>query len=614
MNCRKFFRKLKYTLFRIDPNALPRLTGNRFDTIMLRANEGDLIPDMSKHIKNATVSNYQKLEEMAPSKEHTEHHAKGTEAASKGEYVFEFRVAGSGNDQWRKVYKGFSGYNEKFDISKRPNPNAIPEGTYLDELKNKAKERYMMDPNRRYTDAEVSQAIEREYGRPLYRNHEGVIFLNPSDETKIMPGIRLKENGTKKVVNFSGPLGTVASSRKGVRNIGEYSIENLKTYMYQMADDWLNDIERKIARGEDNGKPINFNFSGHSRGGCAASEASTMVEHLVNTKYKNLKDRVKINVVLYDPVPGAGSYKHHKEIDQHNEKISLRSGREGKGLFSEEGDKERNSETVIYSIHSNHEKFFAPQRVLGASKVILTGTSHDINLFDVDNGHKRAYISAENGETYRGSGFSDLKDGIYVLDENKVMVQLKNRREAKLFFDSVFSDKKLLKSQRKRHESMARVVGDWFLHNKEEITPKDTRYAIEEAIREDVGALRYYIESTKAGNTLADPEGMKKRVMASLFSHCILYSRCNSDPNMISDKAFEAYKKAAKSNEGLSIVENDAHFKEYIKTVDTAKLEKMLSGDIAQNIRSEFKEFKATLTPKEIEERNKIVSSWEILQ
>lgn len=221
----------------------------------------------------------------------------------------------------------------------------------------------------------------------------------------------------------------------GAINTGDYKIENTREYIYKLGKRHLEDLFNDDAF-KGSKEPIYFTFTGHSRGAVGVVEGAMRLKHLVMEKYSKYADRIHFNTLLYDPVPGPKD----RLTSNVNHAINLKEQTREMSDLNMAPFGENDHTTVVYSMGCNHQTCFTPMKVLGADTVILTGHSHDEGLKDIEkqaNSMKRAaYINAQNGEAYRASGLMEMPKGIFISDENNVMIPAKNVRMA----ENVISD------------------------------------------------------------------------------------------------------------------------------------------------------------------------------
>jgi hypothetical protein len=262
---------------------------------------------------------------------------------------------------------------------------------------------------------------------------------------------------------MAGPL-----ALGGLLNRGDYSIENLRKYMREMAANYIAPIVQRWRDGGDETSTLPIIIKGHSRGAVAAAEGAMMIRQWLLDNYSEYADRIKFELIQYDPVPGAGS------ASGVNEKVDLNNG-EG---YTDAGDKmaalgASANTTVVYSLHTDHKFFFTPQMVKGAKRIVLTPFKHSVGLDKVDNteirqgnervagnhAHSASYADAQSGDVYRGSGLSDLAEGVFIVDENDTLVRFTDYAQAKSVIDRVLAE---TSGQEDRHALILEVVRTWF--------------------------------------------------------------------------------------------------------------------------------------------------------
>ncbi len=350
------------------------------------------------------------------------HHAIGTKNAADGRVV-SFNVAGSGYSQPMRLEKGLGGkYNvivtdgsEKVKIKKGEDGHV-----YEHVSQDKTKTTLQSDEVKRF----AHRRVEEEYGQKNVLGKKNIREKASAD-------------GRKVKYSLSGPrIETKIEKINGWFNVGDYSIEKTREYIYTLGEKHLKDLKENHS---DSDEPILFTFTGHSRGGVGVLEGAMRLKYLIHEKYLEFEDRVRFEILLYDPVPGP----EMRVTSGLNHAINLKEQtaemKEAKMLPLGKND----HTTVMYSIGCNHKAFFAPMKVMGADTVILTGHSHDEGLKDIEEQNeltrRKAYINAENGEAYRASGLCEMPKGIYISDENNVMVPVKDVRVAESVVDRVYT-------------------------------------------------------------------------------------------------------------------------------------------------------------------------------
>ena len=585
---REYFRRKKLEKIRKN-TELGDLVGIHYDGMNQYANEIDMVPDLSNHIQANTSIDYSKIERRTRKEYDTRkiHHQKSGREADDGAYVLKFNIAGSGLNQWPKMHKGLTGYNEleHFERDDEKNEQINENDNFIEVARKKSHIKYKMGTNIQFVQNQLKAKVQTEFGTPMYITDNGVVVTELTEENResarILPGLRLRVKDNSVVeVNTSGPLGL-----NGMINSGDYSIDNLTNYGKQIVTKWLDSILKDISDNpEKKDRPIKMYLKGHSRGGCAADELSTMINFIVHNdpKYKPLEKNISINLQLYDPVPGPDGmitghgYVNHSKADAGNK------GKMERGLSVDK----KNDATVFYSLHSNRGLLFAPRTVLGAKRIVLTGMSHNMRLFDIQENEvhnsetgltenkksKRGYISGETGEEYRGTSLHDAKDGLFICDENGVVFEIKNRQEAHNLLDSVYEIKTASSaSQKMRHNTMYQVVDNWFdLHkDREIITPKDSRF---ETINQFKGAraslLRELINHSKGKSNLNTINEKVTKLIGKMVYERELLKKINADKNRMTSKSFNKYNADAINQTKIRSFINGKNFKKFIGSLD----------------------------------------------
>lgn len=263
--------------------------------------------------------------------------------------------------------------------------------------------------------------------------------------------IRVKESADKRKYKYtiSGPRTTFInydkkekkvsiSSDSGILNAGDYKIEKTSQYISDIGEEYL----EKLAYDRDfirSGEHVHFTFTGHSRGGCGVIEGAMKLKYILKTKYPGLADRVHFDALLYDPVPGPKT----RIQSNINQGINLREQTREMAAEKMMPFDDNDHCTVLYSIGCNHQVGFTPMKVMGADTIILTGHSHDEGLKDVEDqyGIKRraAYINSENGQAYRSSGLAGMPKGLYISDENNVLIKADSMRMVEKVINEVYT-------------------------------------------------------------------------------------------------------------------------------------------------------------------------------
>lgn len=388
---------------------------------------GNIREAVLNYDKNAYDGYFNMIENKSPEDNTIPlHHSFGTKASLEGRVV-SFNVAGSSFSQPLRYEKGAAGKTNVF----------LHDGEKLVHIKEGKRDRTYTFEKQDHTTVTLS-------GEEVTRHSLSVVeetYGKKEDEVFNKDDIRVKKDPEERKIKYSisGPkisvLGIVNNT--GMLNAGEYSIEKTREYIYTLGKKSLD----KLFHDEEfmkSGEPITFTFTGHSRGGVGVLEGAMRLKYLINHEYQDLKDRVRFSTLLYDPVPGPKA----RVRSNINQSVNLKEQtREMKDLNMEPFG-ENDHTTVMYSMGCNHVSGFAPMKVLGADTIIITGHSHDEGLKDVEEqfGEKKrqAYINAQNGEAYRASGLMEMPKGIFISDENNVMVSAKNVEMVEKVFSETY--------------------------------------------------------------------------------------------------------------------------------------------------------------------------------
>ena len=281
--------------------------------------------------------------------------------------------------------------------------------------------------------------------------------------------IELPNNQTAKKLRYTF-AGVSPTMFGGTFNLGAYSIESsrdnarnfAKAFLEERFNDWLQHPEHR--------KPIHINLSGHSRGSVTAGLAALKIDEWVTEYIKThqgaeqFKDLLYYDLILRDPVAGLGT--------------DLRLGscdlRKIPNL----------NVTVLASMGVQAaDKILPLQYVQGVRKLVLTTTDHLMDITGTDDsqkmllgndktGHMVSYYDSETGEMHRGSGLSELPDGIYVADEKCRLVRMTSYSQVNELFKSVFDKSS---SQATRTQRIHKMVRDWFCENELQMSFPDER-------------------------------------------------------------------------------------------------------------------------------------------
>ena len=187
-------------------------------------------------------------------------------------------------------------------------------------------------------------------------------------------------------LSYAGPGARITKGFKqmghvvpGLNSAGSNSMANLIDKVPNKVKD-VRAAELRKGQYAQNARTVIL-IKGHSRGSVAASQIAEILAH----DLKN--DNVKIEVTLFDPVPGPKAEGKNSEIDFSGLKNTI------------------TALTVVYSVKAKGYQGFTPQQVLGADRIIISKQDHSAGL--------REGFSWR-GKLYRGSRLNSLPPGVYV--------------------------------------------------------------------------------------------------------------------------------------------------------------------------------------------------------
>ncbi len=367
---------------------------------------------------------YDDIDEMhrgtAEERRVTIHHSLGNKYMEKGEEVLEIDFAGSGFREARREYNGFHGK------------------TFSDGTKS------------------TDDSILRQFGERV----------NKPNSTKKYKHIRKKKTPVqtkdgktmiKQRYSIAGPTPDLWL-KPGAFNWGEYSIENTRVYGKNFVAQFLTPIFNKCISEGRVPDDIHINLTGHSRGAVSAGESVKLmrqwVEEFENTHLgaEGFGDKVKFNLILRDPVPGIFTKWFHGSIDLRNVP---------------------NLNTTLFcSMAQEHTNMAFPlQNVRGAKRIIIGTTEHGMELGSTDSSqvlekgdgkaHLAGFYDSETGEYFRGSGLTEIPDGVYIADDNYNLIRVTSYSQLGKVIDSVYAGK----SKQGRVDVIHNMVRNWFLDN-----------------------------------------------------------------------------------------------------------------------------------------------------
>jgi len=481
------------------------------------------------------------------------HSAKGKAAMESGKYVFELNIAGSSFTEFRACHKNLPGKHavqpdlkDKTSRIKFQKPIKVSwYNKYLSFLPfiKSTKEIEKLNAASKI----VSDELDRYYGKR---------WTNPKTG-KPDKYIRTKRIGTNQKsmrVNLPGPLGTMGTNR------GDYSINELRDKTLYFAKQYLTERFEAFKNGSEPVNDIVMNMKGHSRGAVAAGEGMQMIAAWVKDNYPQYENLVKYDLIQYEPVPGYGSHGNHAKLE-----LNTHYTPDQQGIAKRKNPAAENiNSTVMYSLSASedlkHHELFDPQQVLGAKRVILTVKRHMLQLADTDLTQneqqlKQGFSYAGDGDIYRGSGISDLPEGIFIVDENNTIVKLDNMQQVKSVMDSVLDGAKVSMDRKKILES---TVSKWFERNNPELNRQKEEQA--KFYKEMVNEV---LETGGTFTVLDTP--LEKERLASAFA----YQFGINNKDALSPKEL----KDVSSDDNIHKIMNSPGFKKTIKELEGQTLD-----------------------------------------
>lgn len=414
----------------------------------------NLVSESIRFVRGPQDHTYDNIKEIRTSLDESKrkrklHYSRGTMLTNQGNNVLKFSLAGSGFEHFRADYadKKLKGNNiTPVNLAKRFFKCV---GHYLQFWK-------LWKPTFLSDGAKREQKIVEKFG-------EGnqVVNANGKKLKKVRVKEQVKNNAKKIDISMAG-----SQMYFGLKNAGDYSMENIRKYVQFMGSKYL---EPELRRAKENGiAPSQLQLpvilKGHSRGAVSAVEGAMMLNKWVADNYPEYQDSVKFELTQYDPVPGSDASKGvHHEVDhlgRHNLENDLM-----KPLGA-------NAETtVMYSLHGNHGEAFNPQIVKGAKRVIITPFEHSSGFKGADTSqegekHFRGYTDASTGEVYRNSGLNELPEGVYMVDEMNHLIRMKDMRELQKVMYHITKNVPEKKRQEVRYEAIKDAAESCFNRNR----------------------------------------------------------------------------------------------------------------------------------------------------
>lgn len=443
---------------------------NQLDQLKAQDSLSEDVKSVRQIVSRKMPQAYERIDEIRQSEETDQrayrlHHSRGKKFVDEnGARVLEFDMAGSGFQQFRTMHKGFFGkmiigedgqeeafkkrvkvswYNKYLSWIKgiRSVDEINQENEKITAYNRQLMEKYGIDENEEQLKQKHEEMLNEQYGEKQTINGKEMKHVRK----------KVSEDERKTRITMAGPL-----ALGGASNSGDYSIENLRNYMLAMGADYLENIFNQW-NGPSDEHDIHIIIRGHSRGGVASVEGAMMIKHWVKENYFQYRNRVKFELIQYDPVPGFGSYEEHANVDHLGQETVQKDG------FRMEPLGEEAQTTVIYSVHTDHKVFFTPQIIKGAKRILLTPFKHSVDLGATDatqeQKHRRGYTDARTGEVYRSSGINEMDEGVYIVDEHNTLIRLNNYAEAEAIIKEMVEGNI---SQDERHKIMLDVAKEWF--------------------------------------------------------------------------------------------------------------------------------------------------------
>ena len=368
--------------------------------------------------------------------------------------------------------------------------------------------------------------------------------------------------------SLSGPL-----ALWGALDHGEFKIENLKSYVLNMVQDYIYD---HMVNGKLDHELV-INLQGHSRGGVAVGVATHAIsEWLSSSDCDAFRDQVKINLIQRDPVPGPDS-----RSEKDHDKLDLRVPSQG-GYTN---DPHLNV-TSLVSFHTDHTVFFRPQNVRGQQRIVVMQEKHSVGMDQVDgtqkdaNGmtkwHEMAGIDAATMEAYRGSGYSELRNGVWLMDEDNVLVRVRSYGEA---MDVLRKVNAKTITQADRHQVVADMIKNWFIDN----DFVDENVDADEYKKDLQSKVKLEDEIAKPDKMVKESEEMKRVRTATAMFRQVMDLKCNTEgefaafiktKNMAIDEAIEACKNYMEKRTPLTDKLVDEHLEKISKLLSIYRQEK----------------------------------------
>lgn len=348
------------------------------------------------------------------------HHSRGNAQLDKGEPVLELDFAGTGFAQPRREYIGLHG---KIVYEKKAS-------------------------------TEEKKRLDAQFGKRVMK-----VGDFDTSEHHLRVNTTERNGMTKKRYSFPGPS---ADAWKPWLDMGSYTISKNAAIGKEIATEFLTDLMEKWKKdpaSRENKKDIHINITGHSRGGVAATETVAEINDWLSQQkgYEDFAKRVKFDLILRDPVPGPDVWSERRRQPDLRNIPNLNS-------------------TEIYTFATTWDYFgqlFNPQKTRGQDKIIIGMTPHSAGLEGIDKSqmtyaddgaaHQWGYLDAGNKQYYRGSGLSELPDGMYLTDEKRNLIRVTKYSQIDNVMNLVNQHSEILLDNDDRQQKLREVVKNWFV-------------------------------------------------------------------------------------------------------------------------------------------------------
>ncbi len=516
-------QKKTYVLSQKDPEEIHKK--NRYGTLYKNS-----IRDVEEVLRKLKPEAYDKVDtiqmEKDPEKRTVElYHAEGTRLLEEeGHDVIEIDVGGSSYREFSHAQNGFYGYSEGEDY----------------ELLKEYGEKY------------VSSTTGKKMDYIRVKSREGT-----SEKAKDRKKYRY---------TIAGP----SPEEGGISNAGDYSIENTTNYILEIGKNHLKDLFfnwemediawEKNQNGEnpaEKRQKIDFLFRGHSRGGVGSILGAMKLNYWIHKYYPQYEKYVDLHIIQYDAVPGKfDDWGGYDVVDHTAKGHTVKKFKKLKKieniLRADYVDEEyrplgKVDTTMIYSMNTQYQDFFAAQEVRNAKRLIFTPFNHAVGL-DAESTdatqldqkgeklHAMTFYDTTTGKAYRQSGLHHLGEGVYIMDEKHNLVKIDSLEEYIRIVQLTVPDNEI-KEQYIRHMAMLHAVASKFNVDDKAAEAlwkeNQTKAEVEEA------ALKWgvYDSENKVQSLVIQPEAdkdleaLKKAVKERKESHqTYIYKNTNKGP------------------------------------------------------------------------------------